>query len=196
MGGRFRISPGFVAELALMWFFDFEGLLPVMLSCALLHELGHFVMLRCLGGRVARMSLTVFGACMEVAPVPRLTYLREALVCLAGPGTNFLAAAVCALLCRQGWDLYLAVGCHVILGLFNLLPAGMFDGGQTVYLLMLQFNTVERALRVRSVLTGLTGALLLLGGVWLFLATGYNLTVLLCGGCVVGMLFYQWRTGL
>ena len=59
-------------------------LLGAILSAAVCHELGHWLVLRRYGGRIQRLHITVFGAEMQVDD-RRISYGGELLTAAAGP---------------------------------------------------------------------------------------------------------------
>ena len=124
-----RVSVG--ACLLVGWFTMVNGwrLTGMVLSAAAIHELGHYVVLRLLGGRVTALRVSVFGAEMETDGAA-LSYGRELMAVLAGPMANLLAGLVLA---RVGYPA--AAGAHLVLCAFNLLPVRPLDGGRAFYLL-------------------------------------------------------------
>lgn len=125
---RIRISGGF--WLLAAWFTLVNGwqLLAVILSAALLHELGHLLVLYLLGGRVLGLRISIFGAEL-VTDAARLSYPGELAAVLAGPAVNLL----CGLLLARG-HAWVAAGAHLSLCLFNLLPVRPLDGGRALAL--------------------------------------------------------------
>ena len=121
---RVEISAGAILLWAVLFYLDEDGLVPLcLLSCAL-HELGHLLVLRLLGVRVRRLSITAVGAEMETDRP--LSYGGEILAALAGPLVNLVLALT---FCRfsRGW---VFAGLNLALCCFNLLPVGRLDGGQ------------------------------------------------------------------
>ena len=169
--------------------------MPLLLLAALLHEGGHLLALKLMGGKMDQLRLTLFGACIQVSPEPALTCIKEAILCLAGPAVNLLVAAICAWIQSGGYDTTLFLGCNLLTGGFNLLPASPFDGGQALFALLIRFSTVDRAELLLYRLTQLTALFFLIMGVLLFWKTGYNLTVLLCAGVLTGALGIQLHIG-
>lgn len=132
------------------------GLLGWALVACALHELGHVAAVSLLGGSVKELRLTAVGAELSLDGARPLSYGREALAVLAGPGTSLLTAVLAA---AGKW--FLLAGLSLGQGLFNLLPILPLDGGRA--LLLLATRRGEEG--TRRVLCGLSAALsgLLLG---------------------------------
>ena len=130
---RLRISPGVPLLLAAFVWLASPLLLGAILSAAVCHELGHWLVLRRVGGRIQRLHITVFGAEMQVDD-RRISYGGELLTAAAGPVINLLLAAALGLLGRWWEPLYLLAGAQAVLGCFNLLPILPLDGGRMLWL--------------------------------------------------------------
>lgn len=173
-GGRLRVTPGFLVALGVLFYWD-EGLDLLgwgLLACGL-HELGHAAAVALLGGRIAGVELSAVGAQMRLDPDRPLSYGREALASLAGPGASLLTAWLAA---RGG--LFLLAGLSLGQGLFNLLPLAPLDGGRGLYALLAAAvgeERAEQALRLTSCV--LTGALVGLGAVLVEVFGNFTLLV-------------------
>ena len=171
---RLEASPGFLLLLgALFWLDEGLGLLPWGLLACIVHELGHVVAALTCGGRVERLSLTAVGAELSFSYRAPLSYGRDSLVALAGPGANLLLGG---LFFWQGR--YLPSVLSLGLGAFNLLPILPLDGGRVVYGLLAERLDPDWADRL---LTASAGCLVgLLAGVGAIAAVHYaNVTMLL-----------------
>ena len=171
---RVEASPGFLLLLgALFWLDEGVGLLPWGLLACFVHELGHIAAALACGGRVERLSLTMVGAELSFSYRTPLSYGRDSLVALAGPGANLLLGG---LFFWQGRHLpaVLTLG----LGVFNLLPILPLDGGRVVYGLLAERLDPDWADRL---LTASAGCLVgLLAGAGAIAAIHYaNVTLLL-----------------
>ena len=171
---RVEASPGFLLLLgALFWLDEGVGLLPWGLLACIVHELGHIAAALACGGRVERLSLTMVGAELSFSYRTPLSYGRDSLVALAGPGANLLLGG---LFFWQGRHLpaVLTLG----LGVFNLLPILPLDGGRVVYGLLAERLDPDWADRL---LTASAGCLVgLLAGAGVIAAIHYaNVTLLL-----------------
>ncbi len=154
----FTVSAGFLLMAAALLYLDGQALaLQGVLAC-ILHELGHWLAVWRLGGRVCRLRLTLVGAEMGLDPGHPLSYWREALAALAGPAVSLLCAALAA-----RWGLYLFAGVNLCYGLFNLLPIFPLDGGRGMLCLLSNFGLyrAEKLTRWTSVVCA--GLLLGLG---------------------------------
>ena len=172
--GRLQISPGFCLLAA--WFGTVNGywLLVTVLAAALIHEAGHWLALKAAGAEVLSLRMGVLGMVMETDS-RRLSYGRELAVLLAGPGVNLLCACLLTLLAEGGET---AVGAHLILGAFNLLPVCPLDGGRALYLLAAWFLGPDRGELFARGVGALTAVLLALGLCLLCRWTGGSLWLL------------------
>lgn len=145
--------------LALLSYLDEDlALLGWALAACVLHELGHVAAVSLLGGGVKQLRLTAVGAELVLDGEKPLSYAREALAALAGPGASLLTAVLAA----AGGRLLLA-GLSLGQGLFNLLPVLPLDGGRALGLL-LTGGLGERAEKVLGVVSAVLSGLLLGGG--------------------------------
>ena len=140
--GRVEATGGFFLLLAWLNYLDTQGLVPMAMAACALHELGHFLTLRRLGGRVRLIRLTAAGA--EMVLSRPLGYWQEGLTALAGPGANLLLALIC---CSGKGGLTFA-GLNLALALFNLLPVGRLDGGRALHCVLALLAGPDLALKL------------------------------------------------
>ena len=170
--GRVEATGGFFLLLAWLNYLDTQGLVPMAMAACALHELGHFLTLRRLGGRVRLIRLTAAGA--EMVLSRPLGYWQEGLTALAGPGVNLLLAL---LFCAWPGGTVFA-GLNLVLACFNMLPAGRLDGGRALYCTLALLAGPEWAGRIGRCLDGIWAAVLLVCGA-LLARFGGNITLLL-----------------
>lgn len=159
-GPRLTVTPGCLLLLAgLLYLDEGVGLLPWALFACLIHELGHMIAAKAMGGKIQRLSLSIVGAELAYAyPVP-LSYGKESLVALAGPAANLLAGFL-----SFQFDAYLLAILSLGIGAFNLLPILPLDGGRVLYDLLADWLDPRWADRVLLITAGvLVGALVGLG---------------------------------
>lgn len=182
--GRLEVSGGALAGLALLYYWDREGIVGWALLGCLLHEAGHWCAIRALGGQVARLRFSCAGAEIRLStahPLPPWGMIPAA---LAGPAVNLLLAWGSALLARNGLGerLYFFAGLNLGLGLFNLLPAAWLDGGRALACLLTQLGWEEMGERLTTLCSDVVAALLLGAGLLLLWESGgRNFTLLMAG---------------
>ena len=171
LGFPVEINATFLLLLAVMfiWFGGLIGVFLVLLAFAsvLLHELGHAVVSRRLGVRVAGIELSFFGGAAKMTELPR-TANHEIAIAAAGPIVSVvLAGAGFALHALSGVAVFELLGwINVVIAAFNLLPALPMDGGRILRALLtrrLDFVratdasvTVARGFAIAFVLFGLS----------------------------------------
>ena len=170
--GRVEATGGFFLLAAWLNYLDRDRIVPLVMAACLLHELGHYLAIRLLGGDVKLIRLTAVGA--EMVLSRPLSYGREGAAALAGPLVNLMLAA---LFCRWSWG-QLFAGLSLVLGCFNLLPVGRLDGGRLVFCVLSVLAGPEAARRDQGRLDGICTGALLAGGLWLA-GAGRNITLLL-----------------
>ncbi|MDR0325612.1 MAG: hypothetical protein LBI19_05925 [Oscillospiraceae bacterium] len=130
--GRVTVCAGFVLLVAVLIYLDQGSLLFVVFAAALLHELGHYIPLKLLGGRVARLELT--GGGLNMVTSQPLGYGKEILTVLAGPVTSLGFALLFSLWDGMMEEQMPLAGMCLSHGVFNLLPVRELDGGRALEL--------------------------------------------------------------
>jgi Zn-dependent protease len=164
------------------------GLIGLVFGCVLLHELGHSLVARGFGLRVADITLWPLGGMARMSEIPENSRI-EGLIAIAGPAVNFalagLAVLAIAAAAAFGLDsetttqrlLWFFLGVNVVQGGFNLLPAFPMDGGRLLRALLGRkrdwLSATEIAVRV-----GRTLAVLLFVGSVGFLLFNRSLCIL------------------
>lgn len=145
--------------------------MAVLLSAAV-HEAGHAAVLCLFGGRLLSLRIGLLGAVMKV-DTSRLSYGKELLGILAGPGANLLFAVL-----LSGGRSYVLMGANVVLCLFNLLPLPPLDGGKALELALTWRLGPGRGRQALSGLGTVTALGLAAGLLFLMVHTGGSLWLL------------------
>ncbi|HEX6885415.1 MAG TPA: site-2 protease family protein [Planctomycetota bacterium] len=146
------------------------GLMAVVFGCVLLHELGHSLVARGFGLRVADITLWPLGGMARMSEIPENSRI-EALIAIAGPAVNFALAGLAVVALSAGTALGLEpdsgperflwffLVANVIQGGFNLVPAFPMDGGRLLRAFLGRkrdwLAATELAVRVGRVIAGL-----------------------------------------
>lgn len=180
--GKVEATGGFFLLFAWLNYLDRQAIVPLAMTACLLHELGHYFVIRLFGGDVKLIRLTAIGA--EMVLEKPLGYWQEGAAALAGPGVNLILAAV---FCNWSWG-GLFSGLNLVLGCFNLMPVGRLDGGRALYCTLALLVGPDAALRAGEWMDFLFTAVLLLSGL-MILRIGGNLTLLLVGIWMLSVFF-------
>lgn len=117
------------------------GVAVVLLAfgSVVLHELGHALVARHLGVRVAGIELHFFGGAARMVDVPNRAG-DEIAIAAAGPAVSFALGGISFLLAGIGGALggffHLLAWINIVIGAFNLIPALPMDGGRILRALL------------------------------------------------------------
>ncbi|HEX2570034.1 MAG TPA: M50 family metallopeptidase [Polyangia bacterium] len=134
-----RLSFLLLLGFVLLWRGWLGGVFVALLGfgSVLLHELGHALVARRLGVRIAGIELNFFGGAAKMIDPPR-SARDEVAIAAAGPAVSFMLAGIAAALAAlTGFGLFSLLGwINLVIGLFNLLPALPMDGGRILRALL------------------------------------------------------------
>lgn len=177
MQKKVEAAPSFYIFWAIFCLLDEEGVMPLFLCAAVIHELGHALAIYLCGGRLDGICLCVTGAVLKQGRC--LGYGAECLIALAGPIAGVLAAWFCT-----AAGLPMLAGANLLLSLFNSLPLLPLDGGCAIksLLCMLPPAAAETGQKLLYAFSVLAAAAFTVFGAALLLYTGQNATALVAGG--------------
>lgn len=184
--GKVEISSSFLLVSAALLYLDRHGILPwALLACAI-HEGGHCLAVKLLGGEIVCLRVTAVGGELRLSYRHVLSYGRELAAALAGPAANFIAVFLAVKLPKASWEIaWLFAGLNLAIGCFNLLPAYPLDGGRAIRLMIAMLWSAEAAEGAARVLSYLTALVLMAAGTVLLWKTGYNFTLLLTAAWIL-----------
>src|SRR5215208_3104111 len=110
-----------------------------LFASILVHELGHSVTARLYGVKVKRITLWLLGGMAQFDEMPRQRG-AEAVVAIVGPLVSVAVGVACGLVGRVlpasavpgRFVIYYLASTHVLLAVFNMLPALPLDGGRVL----------------------------------------------------------------
>lgn len=159
-----------VAAMTAVLLIDRSNRILCCFLAALLHELGHILVMRRRQLRIRAIRLRLFDVLIEADAPPDIR--TDYFVTLGGVTMNFLCGA---LLLPFSEKLALP---HFALGIFNLLPVMSLDGGHLLELcLSRRFSPIicRNVLRITTVFFLLP---LMTAGLWLLFRSRYNYSLL------------------
>ena len=186
MKSRFRLSAGAILLLSALYFFGGFISLSALLLAAAVHELGHMIAVKLLGGGIKSLRLEASGMCMSLCGINNSR--SEAASLLAGPAAGLIFALICSYFGSKTANRLLleCAGYGILLTAYNLLPALPLDGGRAAYVMLsIAFGCekAEKILGYSGIFTGLClsaaglalfgkelGAALIIAGIWILIA--------------------------
>ena len=159
------------AAMTAVLILDRENRVICCFLAALLHELGHILMMRLCGVRVRGLRLGLFDVLIEADESP--TVCADVWITLGGPAVNFICTGI-----FMPFSMKLGLP-HLALGIFNLLPVMSLDGGHLLKLCLsrrLSPRVCENILRVMTFVILLP---LMTAGIYLLFKSGYNYSLLI-----------------
>ena len=180
---RLYIGYEVVAAMTAVLLLDRENRVICCFLAALLHELGHIIMMRLFSVKVRGLELRLFDVLID-ADEPD-TLRADVCVTLGGVLMNYLCAAVfCPFSLKLGLP-------HLMLGVFNLLPVMSLDGGRLLYLLLSRRFSPRACENVLRITTFLFLLPLMTAGLYLLFQSGYNYSLLVISLYLTAILFFK-----
>jgi len=141
---RIRMDFGFPAMIAVLFLYADAVFLRQTFAVCMIHELGHGAAMLLTGAGIREIHLYAAGVQMRTHS-QLLSKSKEMLIVLSGPCMNFAVALLLGM--QHGWcEISLL---HLGMGLFNLLPYSVLDGGSAIACLS---AGKPRILRMQTVL--------------------------------------------
>lgn len=179
----FNVSVWFLLSLGLLMFKS-GGLAVYAVLGALIHEIGHIIIIFAVGAGLKYVSFDLSGFRLGLRGTPPRGKLM--LILLSGCAANLLAVAgFRAFGGGNSVRAFLFTGGNLLLCVLNLLPHSSLDGGKVLRLILGDRKNSEKLLFAADVAT--LFILILLGGV-IFMRGGKNPTALLLALCLVAKL--------
>lgn len=159
-----------VAALTAVLLIDRENRFICCLAAAVVHELGHMLMMRLRSVRITGLRLRLFDVLIEAAEPP--SFGADVLITLGGPAANLAFAAV-------SLPFSFEIGMpQLALGVFNLLPAMSLDGGHLLRI-CLERRYSARVCDIILTITTIVFVLpLMTAGIYLLFKSKYNYSFL------------------
>lgn len=183
--GKIDFFIGYEAAAAMtaVLLLDRENRIVCCFLAAILHELGHVLMMLLCGVRVRTVKLRLFDILIEADKAPTLR--ADIMITLGGVTANFLFAL---LLCPFSLKMGLP---HLALGVFNILPVISLDGGHLLSILLAKRLSPRRVDIVLHITTFIILLPLMTAGIYMLFQSGYNYSLLLISLYLIAVLFLK-----
>ena len=174
-----------IAAMTAVLLLDRENRVIFCFLAAILHELGHALMMLLCGVHVKEIKLRLFDVLIKADKPP--SFKADVLITLGGVAVNFVFTL---LLYPVGVKVALP---HLALGIFNLLPVMSLDGGHLLAIFMdKRFSPRTTAITLK-VTTFVFLLPLMTAGLYALLNSGYNYSLLIIAIYLIVLLFLKNR---
>ena len=175
-GVRLRLDFSFFAVLLLFLLLDKSGYGLMGLYACLIHELGHVIAMAFCGCRPDHVDF--YGAGIRITSYDeyKLAFWPQLAVLAFGSLANFISFGLLYATSEYDLSARMFAVIHLLIGLFNMLPLPVFDGGRILSLLLGRLMGPQTADTLARLVGTLVLGLLLAGAVWLYVHGRINFT--------------------
>lgn len=149
----------------------------ILVLCYIIHEIGHITVARIVGAKIKKFKIGSFHLSLSY-DCGNLSYKKEIAVQLGGIIFNLIAAAMLTLfegLGGESVDFFII--CNLSLGLMNLYPASVLDGGGVLKSILLSTVEEDRAIKIFKGISLVSAILMWLVSVYLQIIFCANLSL-------------------
>lgn len=178
----------------LVVFFSFNGNLIYFLICyisMLLHELSHLFAALIIGLSPEKLNLQPYGVSLTLKNKIIYSYVDEVILYLSGPFSNIILSLLCMIIFGRGLYSDYFYACNMLLFFMNILPVSPLDGGVLLKKTLMRYHGLKSAEIITRVLSFVFCIFFLLGGIYISIKTGFNISVLILSGLFFINIFAQ-----
>ncbi len=137
-GIKIRISFLFIALISTFVLIESSKMMVYGLSAALIHELGHILVMIFVGSKPSEIAFGVFDVNIKDYDRNKRNYVQDIFILIGGPLANLFGVGILYLLhyVMGSQNTVLSISENLFLCVFNLLPIESLDGGQILYIFL------------------------------------------------------------
>ncbi len=137
-GIKIRISFLFIALISTFVLIESSKMMVYGLSAALIHELGHILVMIFVGSKPSEIAFGVFDVNIKDYDRNKRNYVQDIFILIGGPLANLFGVGILYLLhyVMGNQNTVLSISENLFLCVFNLLPIESLDGGQILYIFL------------------------------------------------------------
>ena len=171
---KFNFS--FFAVIAFLIFADSSGMAVLSLTACILHEGGHILAMALCG--IYPDKITFYGGGIAISKIgmEQMSYIRRLVILSAGCTVNFLISSLC-LAFPENEMIQIFSAVNLLIGIFNALPIGYFDGARILEVLLVRIMRPSTATIVRKIIGGLCSAVIIGGIVYYCVFSGKTVSI-------------------
>lgn len=171
---KFNFS--FFAVIAFLIFADTSGMAILSLTACILHEGGHLLAMALCGIYPDKITFYGGGIAIDKLGMEQISDCRRLFILAAGCTVNFLISSVC-LFSPENEMLQVFSAVNLLIGIFNALPIGYFDGARILEILLVRFMRPSAANIVKKIIGALCSAVIIGGIVYYCIFSGKTVSI-------------------
>lgn len=181
----------FVALLAFIIVVDSSGNLIITIFSSCAHEMGHLIAMMLMNNKPKKVTFELGGINIEKQDKILLSLNKEIVITLFGPIINAVILIICCTLyCVLHLDTLLVLsGVNLVLMTFNMLPIKGLDGGRALYYFLCKKHSQIFSKNIILIFSILMLSIVFVWGIYVFLVSGYNFSLILIGVFLLLSLF-------
>ena len=172
--GKFNFS--FFAVIAFLIFADTSGMAVLSLTACILHEGGHLLAMALCG--IYPDKITFYGGGIAISKIgmEQMSYIRRLVILSAGCTVNFLISSLC-LAFPENEMIQIFSAVNLLIGIFNALPIGYFDGARILEVLLVRVMSPSSAAIVKKIIGAICSFVIIAGILYYCIFSGKSVSI-------------------
>ena len=179
--GKLNVSVFSLLALFLFVLADVSVFTRILLVCMGIHEFSHILAIKICKGKVKKINVYPFGIDI-VSDIHTLSYTKELIVVLSGSVANLVCALTAQMVFGFGYGekTCFFIFASTVLGLGNLVPIPVFDGGRAVHIIIERFFLPDTAFVLQKWIDAVSFFVFFALSLSFVLFTKSNFTAVMC----------------
>lgn len=171
---KFNFS--FFAVIAFLIFADTSGMAVLSLTACILHEGGHLLAMALCG--IYPDKITFYGGGIAISKIgmEQMSYIRRLVILSAGCTVNFLISSLC-LAFPENEMIQIFSAVNLLIGIFNALPIGYFDGARILEVLLVRVMSPSSAAIVKKIIGAICSFVIIAGILYYCIFSGKSVSI-------------------
>lgn len=171
---KFNFS--FFAVIAFLIFADSSGMAVLSLTACILHEGGHLLAMALCG--IYPDKITFYGGGIAISKIgmEQMSYIRRLVILSAGCTVNFLISSLC-LAFPENEMIQIFSAVNLLIGIFNALPIGYFDGAQIIEISLVRVMSPSSAAIVKKIIGAICSFVIIAGILYYCIFSGKSVSI-------------------
>lgn len=171
---KFNFS--FFAVIAFLIFADTSGMAVLSLTACILHEGGHLLAMALCGIYPDKITFYGGGIAIDKLGMEQISDCRRLFILSAGCMVNFLISST-YFFDPENEMIQVFSAVNLLIGIFNALPIGYFDGARILQILLVRFMRPSAANIVKKIIGALCSAVIIVGIVYYCIFSGKTVSI-------------------